>query len=288
MRKIDNAAMNKYTTYKVGGIVKTMYFPENKEELINLLKEIKSSGEKYFIIGNGSNLIVDDNYFGGVIINLKDINKYEINGNNVYAECGVMLPVIAMKTINESLKGLECIVSVPGTIGGSIYNNAGAYNGELADVIKSVEVLDENLNIKTLTKEECNFSYRDSIFKQTKKYIILSCEMTLEKFNKEELLNLVEDRKQRRIASQPLEYPSAGSVFRNPTGLSTGKLIDDLGLKGTVVGGASISEKHGNFIVNLGNATSDDIKELIKLMKEKVKEKYDIDLVLEQEIINWE
>ena len=158
----------------------------------------------------------------------------------------------------------------------------------MQDVISSVTVLDKDYNIKELSLEECGFGYRNSIFKTSKDFIILSCEMNLEKYDKEKLLELVEDRKKRRLESQPLEYPSAGSVFRNPENVPAGRLIDELGLKGLKIGGAQISEKHANFIVNTGNATSNDIKNLIELITDKVKEKYNIDLVLEQEIINWE
>jgi UDP-N-acetylmuramate dehydrogenase len=288
MKILDNVSMKNYTTYKTGGLVKTMYFPSNEEELIDLIKKLKNEKEKYFIIGNGSNLIIDDKDFNGSIINLKEMKKYEIKEDEVYCACGVMIPFLANKVINESYKGLEWAISIPGTIGGCIYNNAGAYNSSIQDILKSVRVLDSNENIIELSNEDCKFTYRNSIFKETKNYIILSCILKIEKYDKQKILELVEDRRQRRIASQPLEYPSAGSVFRNPPDCSAGKLIDDLNLKKTTIGGAQISEKHANFIINLGDATSKDIKSLIKLMYEKVKKEYTIELILEQEIINWE
>ena len=288
MKVLNNVSMKNYTTYKTGGVVKNMYFVSNVEELIELIKELKNKDEKFYIIGNGSNIIVDDNDFDGSIINLKEMNKIEITDSILTCECGVMVPFIANKTINDSYKGLEWAISIPGTIGGCIYNNAGAYNGCMQDVISSVTVLDKDYNIKELSLEECDFGYRSSIFKTNKEYIILSCEIKLEQYDKDKLLELVEDRKQRRLESQPLEYPSAGSVFRNPENVPAGKLIDELGLKGLKIGGAQISEKHANFIVNTGDATSNDIKNLIELIKDKVKENYNIDLVLEQEIINWE
>ena len=288
MKVLNNVSMKNYTTYKTGGVVKNMYFVSNVEELIELIKELKNKDEKFYIIGNGSNIIVDDNDFDGSIINLKEMNKFEITDSILTCECGVMVPFIANKTINDSYKGLEWAISIPGTIGGCIYNNAGAYNGCMQDVISSVTVLDKDYNIKELSLEECDFGYRSSIFKTNKEYIILSCEIKLEQYDKDKLLELVEDRKQRRLESQPLEYPSAGSVFRNPENVPAGKLIDELGLKGLKIGGAQISEKHANFIVNTGDATSNDIKNLIELIKDKVKENYNIDLVLEQEIINWE
>lgn len=288
MKILNNVSMKNYTTYKTGGVVKNMYFTENTEELIELIKQLKNKNEKFYIIGNGSNLIVDDNDFDGSIINLKEMNNFEIRDNILNCECGAMVPFVANKTINDSYKGLEWAISIPGTIGGCIYNNAGAYNGCMNDVLLSVTILDECYNIKKLTKEECDFEYRSSIFKKNKEYIILSCEIKLEKYDKDKLLEQVEDRRKRRLESQPLEYPSAGSVFRNPENISAWKIIDDLGLKGHKCGGAQISEKHANFIVNTGDATSNDIKNLISLIKNKAKETYNIDLVLEQEIINWE
>lgn len=289
MKILENVSMKKYTTYKTGGNVKKMYFPESENELIELIKKLKSENEKAYIIGNGSNLIVDDNDFDGSIINMKELNKYSIEDNKLICDAGVMLPVVANKTVNDSYGGLEWSISIPGTVGASIFNNAGAYGSDMSNVIESVRVLDNNFNIVNLNNEECKFEYRDSLFKKERKYIILSCVIKLEKKDKEELLEKVENRRKRRLESQPLEYPSAGSVFRNPsTELPAGKIIEDLGLKGYEIGGAKISDKHANFIINTGNASSNDIKSLINLIKEQVKEKYNIDLKLEQEIINWE
>ena len=286
MKRKENVSMKEYTTYKTGGNVKIMYFPESIDELIELLKTID---EKYYIIGNGSNLIVDDNDFDGAIINLKEIKNYSLDGNKLTCECGVMLPFVSNMMINESKKGLEWAISIPGTIGASIYNNAGAYNSDMSSVVESVKVLDKDFNIKEFSNEDCKFSYRDSIFKQNKEYIVLSCVINLEDCDIKSLKELVEDRKQRRLQSQPLEYPSAGSVFRNPSKEQpAGKLIEDAHLKGRKIGGAMISDKHANFIVNVENAKSSDIKELIKLIKETIKKDYDIELKLEQEILDWE
>lgn len=288
MKVLNNVSMKKYTTYKTGGIVKNMYFVSSAEELIELIKKLKKEKEKFYIIGNGSNIIVDDNNFNGSIINLKEMNKFEFDNGILKCECGVMIPLVANKMINDSYKGLEWAISIPGTIGGCIYNNAGAYNGCMQDIILSVTVLDKNYNIRKITNEECGFEYRSSIFKKNKEYIILSCEIKLELFDKNKLLELVEDRRKRRLESQPLEYPSAGSVFRNTKNVPAGKIIEELGLKGIKCGGAQISEKHANFIVNIKGATSNDIKNLIELIKSKAKKEYDINLTLEQEIINWE
>ena len=285
MKIIENVSMKKYTTYRTGGSVKVMYFPQNEEELIDKIKELNNNNEKFYVIGNGSNLIVDDNDFDGSIINTKELNNYNLEDGKLTCECGVMLPVVANKMVNESYSGLEWAVSIPGTIGASILNNAGAYGGEMSDVIESVRVLDENYEIKELSNSECEFEYRDSIFKKTRKYIILSCVINLEYADMEEMKEKVEDRKKRRIESQPLEYPSAGSVFRNPPDNFAGKLIEDSGFKGKMEGGAQVSEKHANFIINKNHATGSDIVKLIKDIKSTVKEKYNIDLVLEQEIV---
>jgi len=191
---------------------------------------------------------------------------------------------LALKTANLGLSGLEFASGIPGTIGGALYMNAGAYNSSMSDIILETQVLDENLNIITLTNQQLNFGYRYSILKQ-KDYICLNAKMKLKKRNKEEILNIIKTRKEKRLQSQPLEFPSAGSVFRNPEGMYAGKLIEDLGLKGENIGDAYISEKHANFIINKGNASGEDIDKLITLIKKQVKEEYDIELINEQEII---
>lgn len=195
-----------------------------------------------------------------------------------------MLNKLSMELSKEGYTGLEWASGIPGSIGGSIYNNAGAYKGEIKDILSKVTVL-INDKIKKLTIDEMKFGYRTSIFKNNKNMIILSCEMKLEKSNVDEIMNLINERKEKRIQSQPLDMPSCGSVFRNPEGLVAGKLIDDLGLKGYKIGDAKISEKHANFIVNDGNATYENIVSLIEFIKEQVKKEYNIDLILEQEII---
>ena len=280
----ENIDLKEYNTYKLNSIANYMAFPKNKEEIINLIKYLKENNIKYFLLGNGSNVIIPDETFNGVVINLKDFNNFEIDKEKVYADAGCMLPKLGYKTISLSLKGLEWACGIPGTLGGSIRGNAGAYLHEIMEYVESIDVLDEDLNVITLKKEDIKYSYRHTSLKDND-YIILSAVLKLEQGNKEESLALVEDRLNRRKSSQPLEYPSAGSVFRNPEGLSTGKLIEDLGIKGTQIGDAQISLKHGNFIINLGNAKSSDIKSLIELMKEKVKKEYNIDLICEQEII---
>ena len=283
----ENESLRLHTTYKVGGLAKYFISPKSIDELIKLVKYLKENNIKYMILGNGSNTIFSSKTYAGVIINLNKINNMKIDGNKIYVEAGYQLIKLSIDAMNNNLSGLEFASGIPANVGGAIFMNAGAYKSDMSEVIEDVTFLDEDLNIKTLTKEELNFSYRHSLF-QEKDYIIISANLVLNNGNKEEIKELMDNRKQRRIESQPLEYPSAGSVFRNPAeDIYAGKLIEDLGLKGYSIGDAKISEKHANFIINIGNATGEDIKALIDLVKDKVKEKYNIDLIVEQRFVNF-
>ena len=255
--------LSKYTTYKVGGKAKVLVFPENKEKLLELLKYIKENNLKYFVMGNGSNLLISSKVFDGVVIKLNKLNNVQIYDNEVYVEAGYPLIKLCMLCADNNLGNLEFASGIPACIGGAICSNAGAYKMEMSDIVESVTVIDKDLNIVTLLKDDLKFAYRDSIFKEDKSYIIISAMLKLEYKDKSEILEIMESRKQRRLESQPLEYPSAGSVFRNPDAAPSGKLIEDAGLKGYTIGGAKVSEKHANFIINYNNATSEDIKKLI-------------------------
>ena len=279
--------MSNHTTYKVGGKAKTIIYPNSINHLVELLKYLKSNNENYRILGKGSNLIFSSKYYDGVLINLELLNNYKIDGNKVTSEAGVSIVKLALETAKNNLSGLEFASGIPGTIGGGVYMNAGAYNSDFSNIIKEVKYLDENFNIKTISNKDCNFEYRDSIFKKNKNMIILETTMELESKPYEEINEIIKTRREKRVASQPLEYPSAGSVFRNPEEAPAGKLIEDLGFKGYQIGGAKVSEKHANFIINAGDATGEDIKELIDYIKNKVKEEYNIDLHLEQEEVNF-
>lgn len=284
---LENVDLTDYNTYKIKTSTKYLALPKNKEEIINLLKYLKDNSIKYFLLGNGSNIILPDKEFDGVVINFKKFNNFEFDNDILTVEAGAMLPNLSNEVINHGLKGLEWASGIPGTIGGSIKGNAGAYLHEIMDRVLEVEILDENLNVKTLKKEDISYGYRTTLFKETKD-IILSAKLQMEKGDYEESRALVKDRLERRLASQPLEYPSAGSVFRNPSKEQpSGMLIEQVGLKGKTIGGAQISSKHANFIVNVNNATASDIKELIDLIKKEIKENYDIDLKCEQEIVEW-
>ena len=279
----ENIDLKKYTTYKVGGTGKLLVIPDTIEKLIELLNYLKENNIKYKIIGNGSNLIFINDY-NGILIKLDKLNNVQINDKEVTAEAGASLIGLALKVSRMGLKGMEFATGIPGTIGGAVYMNAGAYKEDMASIIKKVKLLDENDNIIELNKEELEFGYRKSIL-QSKKYVCLEATFLLDYGNIDEIMALIEKRKQKRIETQPLEYPSAGSVFRNPENGFAWQLIDDIGYKGKRIGDAMVSEKHANFIINVGNANGSDIKELIDEIKNKVKDKYNIDLKVEQEIV---
>jgi len=281
-----NCNIKKYNTYKLEVIAKYLVFVKTTEELIKLLKEIKNKKIKYLILGNGSNVIFKDNYYDGIIIKLDKLNKLTILDNNeIEVECGYSLMKLSKDILNYNLSGLEFASGIPGLVGSSIAMNAGAYNKDMASIVKEIKVINKDNELVTMKNSELQFEYRDSFLKKNKEYICISAIITLETGNKEESLELINSRKERRMETQPLNYPSAGSVFRNPPMAHAGKLIEDCGLKGYNINGAEVSEKHANFIINKENCTGKDIIELIDLIKNKVKEKYNIDLILEQEII---
>lgn len=286
---IENADLQNYNTYKIKTSCNYLVFPNSIEKLQELICFLNNVNTPYFILGNGSNVILSDNHFHGVVISLKDLNNISIEGKLVNVMAGVMMPKLVMETVNHDLKGLEWALGIPGTLGGCIYGNAGAYLSEIMEYVVCCDVMDKNGDIKTIYKDEIEHDYRTTSFKQKKDSIIVSAVLKLSDGNKEDSLRLIEDRKQRRLNSQPLEYPSAGSVFRNPSKeLPAGKLIEDAHLKGLKIGGAEVSNKHANFIINTGNAKAKDIKNLIDIIVNKVEELNDIKLICEQEIIDWD
>lgn len=286
----EHATLKHLNTYHIGGTTKLLISPNSITDLINVIKILKEENIKYFILGNGSNVILNDREYDGAVIRLNKLCGIEIHPElqMAYAEAGAMLPKLVTDSVNKSLTGLEFAAGIPGTVGGSIYGNAGAYNACILDYVKSVTVLDENLEIKTIEHEDIEYSYRTSMFKEQKKYIILGAKFFLKEGEKQNSLDIIEDRRNRRIASQPLEYPSAGSVFRNPEGDFAGRLIESCNLKGYKIGGAEVSEKHANFIINKGTATSQDVYKLINYVHNVVLEKTNVDLLIEQEFIDWE
>ena len=282
---IENPLMKKYTTYKVGGEALAIVMPDDIKSLVKLIEFVNKNNVKYKILGNGSNVIFKDELYDGIIINLSKLDKFEVDGTIITVGAGYNLIKLAMKTAKLGLSGLEFASGIPGTVGGAVYMNAGAYKSDMGYVVSEVKVLTPDLKIKTMYNKDMDFHYRTSFLKKNPGFICLEAKIVLKKGNKDEILALLEDRKQRRLISQPLEYPSAGSVFRNPTGDFAGRLIEEIGYKGKNIGGAYVSEKHANFIINKGDAKASDIKKLISEIQDKVKEKYDIELILEQEII---
>jgi len=283
---IENAYMKDYTTYKVGGKVICIVIPEDETGLITLLGYIKSNSIKYKIIGNGSNVIFNDSGFDGIIIKLDNFNGLKILNNRIIVGAGYMLNKLALRVSRLGLTGMEFATGIPGTVGGAVYMNAGAYKTDMGYIITSIKVLTPDLEIKTMYNKDLDFHYRSSFLQKNKDYICLEATISLIKGNSDEIMELIDERKKRRVETQPLEYPSAGSVFRNPEGDFAGRLIEEIGFKGKSVGGAKVSEKHANFIINSGNATGEEIKELINEIKDKVKEKYNIELKVEQEFVD--
>ena len=288
---LEDVPLNKYNTYHIGGITKYLVSPLSINDLVEVIKILDENKVPYFILGNGSNVVLSSKKFEGAIIRLNNIAGIAIHPelSRAYAEAGAMFPKLVMESIEKGLTGLEFAGGIPGTIGGSIYSNAGAYNACIMDYIESVTVLNkETYEIEELEHEDITYSYRNTMFKEEKKYIVLSAKFYLKPGEKASSLAILEDRKRRRLESQPLEYPSAGSVFRNPDGDFAGRIIEECNLKGTSIGGAEVSEKHANFIINKDNATSDDVYELINLVHDTVLEKTTVDLKIEQEFIGWD
>lgn len=282
---IENPLMKNYTTYKVGGKAICIAFPDDESCLIILLKYLREKNIKYKILGNGSNVIFNDSGFDGVIVKLDSFNSLNIIKNKIIVGAGYKLNKLALRVSRLGFTGMEFATGIPGTVGGAVYMNAGAYKTDMGYIITSIKVLTPNLEVKTMYNKQLDFHYRTSFLQKNQDYICLEATISLIKGNPDEIMDIIEERKQRRIETQPLEYPSAGSVFRNPDGDFAGRLIEELGYKGKSIGGAKVSEKHANFIINSGNAKGEEIKKLINEIKDKVKEKYNIELKVEQEFV---
>lgn len=280
--------LSKYTTYRVGGMARCIVYPKTTNKLVKLIKILRKHNVKFQVLGNGSNLLFSDKIYDGVLIKLSCFDNVKFYDKKVKVGAGYSLIKLSYLCAKHSLTGLEFASGIPGTIGGAIYMNAGAYNSDMGYVVQEVKVLTPDYRVITLENRELNFHYRTSFFKTHRDYICLEVILKLDNGEKSAIEKLMRERKKRRVASQPLNYPSAGSVFRNPKDNYAGKLIEDLGLKGLRKGGAMVSEKHANFIVNSGGASSKDIKDLIDYVHDKVEKKYNIDLKIEQEFVNWE
>lgn len=284
-----NVFLSKYTTYKVGGLASCIIYPKNIDKLVQLIKIIKRYNVKYKVLGNGSNVLFSDKKFEGVIIKLNNLDNIEVNGTKIVVGAGYSLIKLSNVALKNSLTGLEFASGIPGTVGGAIFMNAGAYKSDMGYIVRDVKVLTDELEIISLTNREMNFHYRSSFLKEHPNYICLEATINLKKGKKSVIEEVIKNRRKRRLETQPLEYPSAGSVFRNPSPDNpSGKIIEELGLKGLSKGGAQVSEKHANFIINTGGASALDIKELIMYVQKAVKDNKGIDLKVEQEFVNWE
>lgn len=283
----ENVSLKTLTTLKVGGISKYVFYPKNVTSLKKALTLFKKNNINYKIFGNGSNIIPSDKIYDGVIIKLSSLNNLKINDEVIEVEAGYSLMKLAKEVIKLGLSGLEWANGIPGTIGGAVYMNAGAYKQDMSFVLEKITVLDENMNIVTLNKDELDFSYRHSRLME-ENLICLSATLKLEKKDISLIEEVVNKRKEKRMETQPLEYPSAGSVFRNPFNDFAGRLVEECNLKGKQIGGAMISLKHANFIINKDNATGKDVLDLINLAKKEVKEKFNIELKQEQELFNFD
>lgn len=284
--KIDEK-LSSYVNFKVGGPADILLIPKSKEQVIKSVEICKENKIPFYLIGNGSNILVRDGGFRGVVISLKEVNTIIVDGDKIEAECGAMLKAVSDKAMENSLTGFEFACGIPGTIGGAVFMNAGAYDGEIAHVIESAEIIDEECNIVRLSNKDLDFGYRSSIVMK-KGYTVLSAVFKLEKGQVKTIKELVDDLTNKRESKQPLEYPSAGSTFKRPTGYFAGKLIQDAGLKGYSIGGAAVSEKHSGFVINKGNATAKDITDLIKYIQDEVKRQFGVELHPEVRIIGEE
>lgn len=278
----QNEPMRAHTTFKIGGEADIFIIPASPAALIYAVKKCNELEIPYFILGNGSNLLVSDGGIEGAVISLSGINGISSDGEKITCGAGAMLSSVCLKALSLSLTGLEFAYGIPGTAGGALYMNAGAYGGQTADVIESAECLTATGEIKTLKKEDMRLGYRSSVFKNGG-LIIISLTLALKKGDKTEIKAEMDELLNRRKQKQPLEYPSAGSTFKRPEGYFAGALIEKNGLKGSAVGGAQVSEKHAGFVINRGGATAADVKALIEKIQKKVFENDGV--MLEPEVI---
>ncbi|MDD5829291.1 MAG: UDP-N-acetylmuramate dehydrogenase [Lachnospira sp.] len=283
---IKEADMSSYTTFRIGGIADYVVTPENEEQLAKLLHLIKEESVDFVVIGNGSNILVSDNGFDGIVIQLGDkfssfvIKDKDESGVYVDVTAGMRLSRLGNELAAGSIEGFEFATGIPGTIGGAVMMNAGAYGGEIKDIIKSARVMDFDGNVKELSRDELELGYRTSIIAK-KNYIVISAVFGLKKGDREKIKSNIKELALKRREKQPLEYPSAGSTFKRPEGYFAAKLIEDAGLKGLSVGGAQVSEKHAGFVINKKDAKAMDVIRLTDEIKEKVYDKFGVKLELE-------
>lgn len=283
-----NYPLSEHTSFKIGGAAELYVCPNNLMELLTVLNILKENGVAYFLLGAGSNLLIGDGGVKGAVIKLGDGFDYaHAKGDYILAGASVSLAKLAAEAKNAELTGIEFASGIPGSLGGAIFMNAGAYGGEMKDVITEVSYIDADGAVKTVSGADCDFGYRRSMFSTGDK-IIISAKLTLKKGKKEGIIATMRDLNARRKEKQPLEYPSAGSTFKRPEGYFAGALIEEAGLKGASVGGAQVSEKHAGFVINTGGATAKDVADLIKYVQKTVYEKSGVMLEPEVKIIGEE
>lgn len=286
---IEDEPMYKHTTYKVGGPARIYLMVKDIDSLIKTIEYCDENNVKHLVIGRGSNLLFSDREYDGIIISLNEcFDQVRVNGSTIVAQAGVSMISLAYQAAKIGLSGFEFMGGIPGTIGGGIYMNAGAYKYDLASVVKAVKLLNENHEVVTYSKDEMEFAYRHSVCQDNKKLVVLEVEFELASKSPDEIKAVLDKRKERRMSTQPWNLPSAGSVFRNPDQKAAWQYIDECGLRGYEIGGAQVSPKHSNFIVNNGYASAKDIYDLIMLVQERVYEKFNVKLKREVGLVNWE
>lgn len=280
-----NEPMKNHTSFKIGGPVDGLIIPEEEEQIINTIKICRHENIPYFIMGNGSNLLVKDGGIRGIVIKIQEgFKKVEVKDNKIIAQAGALLTAVSRKATEYSLTGMEFANGIPGTIGGALTMNAGAYGGEMKDIVHNVRAIDRDLNIIDISNEDMNFKYRNSRVVEDG-LILLSTVLDLKPGNYDEIDGKVRELTYKRTSKQPLELPSGGSTFKRPEGHFAGKLIQDSGLQGHTCGGAQISKKHSGFIVNIDNATCKDVLDLVEIVQNTVMDKYGVKLEREIKLI---
>ena len=282
----ENEPLSLHSTLKIGGEARYFALPENEEQFVAVLHAVKTASVRYTIIGNGSNILFSDRGFDGIVISTTGIKEIIKENNQISALCGASVIRVAIEAQKSGLSGLEFAYGIPGTVGGCIAMNAGAYGGQMSDVVIKTRCYDiDNDRIFSLTAEQQNFGYRHTVFTDRPEYIVLGSTFELTPDDPAEIQARMADYMSRRQDKQPLEFPSAGSVFKRPEGFFAGKLVEDCGLKGFSIGGAQVSEKHAGFIINLGNATAEDVLKLIEHIKKTVLYRFGVMLECEVKFV---
>lgn len=277
-RVMRDEPMSRHTTFRVGGPADFFVTAQNGQDIKNVAALCKAEKIPYYIVGNGSNLLVSDKGYRGVIIRIfKDMGRIEVCEDKITAQAGALLSQIAAKALEAGLTGFEFAAGIPGTLGGACRMNAGAYGGEMKDVLEEVTVLDAEGELLVLPADQLNLGYRTSVIAE-KEYIALEAVIALEKGERDKIKERMDELKEKRVSKQPLEYPSAGSTFKRPEGYFAGKLIQDAGLRGFRVGDAQVSEKHCGFVINRGNASAAEVHELMRQVSARVEEKFGVRL----------